>query len=512
MRFTVVHRGSRRPAGTTDQVLLYEDNWNDWFTYQTMYYLSYVDSDGTEHDIGQVKIGQFEQRSSRPDVPDEFTRLSDNFFSLGQDPTYYENLNLLGYEFRQGLLTALHDVALDDGLYAKASKEGVFHRSLMRSVPETMYEGQLRRMANGGARLTPYAFSYTFPPDKRMRRGPLSLSFRVRPESNPPSNIHVIIGRNGAGKTRMLTLMTHALVNPAADPSAVGSFDVVEQTGEENFSNVVSVAFSAFDELQAEPPGANSRGGVRYTYVGLRRQQKPGEEVAVATKSPQLLSREFGESVEKICEVHATLLRWKRALGTLEADPIFAEAEVADSEWETNPKVIRRTAQEKFNNLSSGHKIVLLTITKLVETVEERTLVVLDEPEAHLHPPLLSAFVRALSDLLVDRNGVAIIATHSPVVLQEVPSDCVWKIRRIGRSTAADRPDIQTFGENVGVLTREVFGLEVSQSGYHRLIQDAVTDGLDYGEILDRFEGSLGGEAKGLAQALVAIRGAEASV
>jgi predicted ATP-dependent endonuclease of OLD family len=69
--------------------------------------------------------------------------------------------------------------------------------------------------------------------------------------------------------------------------------------------------------------------------------------------------------------------------------------------------------------MSSGHAIVLLTITRLVATVEEKTLVLLDEPESHLHPPLLSAFIRALSDLLYDRNGVAIIATHSPVVLQE---------------------------------------------------------------------------------------------
>lgn len=41
---------------------------------------------------------------------------------------------------------------------------------------------------------------------------------------------------------------------------------------------------------------------------------------------------------------------------------------------------------------------MLLSITKLVEFVEERSLVLMDEPEAHLHLPLLSAFVRALSD------------------------------------------------------------------------------------------------------------------
>lgn len=42
----------------------------------------------------------------------------------------------------------------------------------------------------------------------------------------------------------------------------------------------------------------------------------------------------------------------------------------------------------------------LLTLTKLVELVEEKTLVILDEPEEHLHPPLVSAFIRALSKLV----------------------------------------------------------------------------------------------------------------
>ncbi len=83
---------------------------------------------------------------------------------------------------------------------------------------------------------------------------------------------------------------------------------------------------------------------------------------------------------------------------------------------------------------------MLLTITRVVETLEERSLVLLDEPEAHLHPPLLSAFIRSLSDLLVNRNGVAIVATHSPVILQEVPKSCAWRIRRIGRQAKIERP------------------------------------------------------------------------
>ena len=163
-------------------------------------------------------------------------------------------------------------------------------------------------------------------------------------------------------------------------------------------------------------------------------------------------------------------------------------------------------ASNLFNRMSSGHAVVLLTITKLVETVEEKTLVLLDEPESHLHPPLLSAFTRALSDLLVNRNGVAIIATHSPVVLQEVPKSCVSILRRIRLTANVDRPESETFAENVGVLTREVFGLEVSQSGFHDLLAISVSQGKSYEEIEQEYHYQLGFEGKAILRSMIAVR------
>jgi len=145
-----------------------------------------------------------------------------------------------------------------------------------------------------------------------------------------------------------------------------------------------------------------------------------------------------------------------------------------------------------------------LTVTRLVETVEERTLVLINEPEAHLHPPLLAAFIRALSELLINRNGVALIATHSPVVLQEVPRSCAWKLRRSGAHARAERPEIETFGENVGVLTREVFGLEVTESGFHKMLGDAIAEIGDYQEILKHFGGEIGGEGRAILRSLLA--------
>ena len=130
----------------------------------------------------------------------------------------------------------------------------------------------------------------------------------------------------------------------------------------------------------------------------------------------------------------------------------------------------------------------------------------MDEPENHLHPPLLAAFIRALSELLIDRNGVALIATHSPVILQEVPKSCVWKINRNGYEVKAERLEIESFGATIGALTREVFGLEVRQSGFHKMLIDEVKKGLDYNSIIEKFNYELGDEARLLLRTLIILR------
>ncbi|WP_420800346.1 AAA family ATPase [Paenibacillus marchantiae] len=128
----------------------------------------------------------------------------------------------------------------------------------------------------------------------------------------------------------------------------------------------------------------------------------------------------------------------------------------------------------------------------------------LDEPEAHLHPPLLSAFIRALSDLLVQRNAIAIIATHSPVILQEVPKSCVWKLRRNGSQLEINRAMAETFGENIESLTSEIFELEITYSDFYKILRDGVEKYGNYEDIVESFNNELGWEAKAILRALLA--------
>lgn len=501
VEFFVSTVGLPVPDGGPNAAILKPIAWDDGFLFETKFHLAVYDVYGVRHEIGDVKIGRAGMMGHRQPVPLEmlahrktqlphsFLQLPDGFFSLGQDESYYQGLKALGGTIRDEVLVSLNDVALTESIFERHIAEKVTLKSLLRFVTPATVRGQFRRLANDGPRLTPYNFTYQLPSRRGAATAPPVIAFDVVPESRPPSNVHVVIGRNGVGKTDLFSRMTSTLVSEA-------------DTHPQDFACIISVSFSAFDSFEMLP---ERRGGVvtpRFAYVGLRRTTNIGDRIGTP-KSAAMLAKEFVSSM-RVCRTGARSARWRKALASLEQDPVFQYAGIAEWGADETQEGDKETARQ-FNRLSSGHKIVLLTITQLVELVEEKTLVLIDEPEGHLHPPLLSAFTRALSDLLVARNGVGLIATHSPVVLQEVPRDCVWKLQRFGAECTAERPGIETFGENVGVLTREVFGLEVTKTGFHQLISAEVELGGTYDDIIARFRGKLGAEAAALLRALTAV-------
>ncbi|MEU9786153.1 AAA family ATPase [Streptomyces phaeochromogenes] len=490
MQFSVLPVRMWPRSPTPRRAFLVKDDWDDYH-FRTTFHLFY--SDGTEiHEIGQVKIGQFGMRErDRTALPDNFESIDERFFSLGQDDTYYEKLRDLGDDIRLGVVSSLRDIAYDQELFFRSMGEEVTRTSLLRSVSYETVVHQFHRIARGGARLTRFDFTYTAPSLGIEGVEPLSLSFAVDPGSSPPTNVHALIGSNGVGKTRLLSNLARAVADGSATAEEVGEVTNLTDVGPV-FANMVSVASSAFDPLKP----VRQTNGTLHAHVTLARASIHGTDGTPAQRFVQLVAGLTG----------ARLARYQTALATLaEADVLFRDADVLGS-TPFAPGFSPADRTGMFDSLSSGHKIVLLAITSLADLVTERTLVLIDEPETHLHPPLLAAFIRAVSDLLADRNGVAVIATHSPVVLQEAPRKCVWMLRRSGDIMRAMRPAIETFGENVGILTHEAFGLEVTRSGFHRDLEKAVDEGLTYQEVLTRFGGELGSEAKSLARVLISAR------
>ncbi|MGE8260237.1 MAG: AAA family ATPase [Stenotrophomonas sp.] len=501
MIFQVIEPGQLpdRILGPTFCLLL--DRWDDWGKYRTQFYLYYFDSSGKRHSIGEVKIGQRGLKPSgtvsegfrAPSLPKSFEYLSDEFFSLGQSDSYYEELNNIPPDVKSRVLHSLRDVAFNLSLLDEFKNEDVIGESLLRHVRLENVTGRLHRLSLGDATLTAFDFSFSIPGMTVDGSENHAVSFSVSPESIPPTNVHAVIGRNGVGKTRLIQNIVFSVLN-AGD----GSTQLIK--GHENwgFTGVVSVSFSAFDDIDF-PTTINA--GMPVNFVGLR---LPGNDGQIKTKNPAQLSDEFVECIKR-CFEGVKRERWRLTTHGLYGDPVFADANPLQL-LEVSPGDLGAAASDYFKRLSSGHKIVLLTVTKLVDLVAEKTLVFLDEPEGHLHPPLLSALVRSVSRLLSSRNGVAIIATHSPVVLQEVPRDCTWIIHRSGRYSNAERPEIETFAENVSVLTRQVFGLEVTHTGFMKMIQDAASVSHNYDQLIQHFGGKLGTEGRLIARGLIAAR------
>ncbi|MEB8237786.1 AAA family ATPase [Raoultella ornithinolytica] len=501
---------------TANNILFLEpDNWDD-FGYKTLFSLYLFDEKGCKHELGNTKIGYIQQSEgwTSEKLPESFIELPPSFFSLGQDADFYQAVFKASLETNYSIkeiLAPLRDVTYSSENLSIAEKNDVFSASLLRSVDHSSITQQFSRILDDKAPLTSFSFSYQR--NQTSSFSGIRLNFETTPNAEPPTNIHILIGRNGVGKTTMLNQMVDTLIPERSKHGTDGAFyqssiwdGSLVQIPDNYFTGVVSVSFSAFDTF-IPPKNRDERDSdIRYRYVGLKKMALEGQWTL---KNNSDLGQDCANSLKVCLALKSKRNRWLKAVETLSSDPNFSEMpleeliEHFESDISEKKSNFEKIAINLFSRMSSGHCIVLLTITNLIETVEEKTLVLIDEPESHLHPPLLSAFTRALSNLLKNRNGVAIIATHSPVVLQEVPKSCVSIINRSRLSSRVDRPNIETFAENVGVLTREVFELEVSKSGFHNLLEDSVRQGSTYDSIISKYDNQLGNEGKAILRSML---------
>lgn len=216
----------------------------------------------------------------------------------------------MGEDVRDKILFGLNDIAKNTNLFEKAIEEQVTKISLLRSVSITSVTGQFRRLAMGGARLSNYKFNFTTPKIKGSS-SKMILSFEVEPESYPPTNIHVLIGRNGVGKTHLINNMINSLIEDNGTSTKYGIFSSEENPNSQRlFANLVSVTFSAFDETEPQPERKDKTAGIQYSYIGLKRI-KIGSEKNLSPKSPTILKNEFVKSVNT-CKISSKVNRWKK--------------------------------------------------------------------------------------------------------------------------------------------------------------------------------------------------------
>lgn len=443
-------------------LLLRADKWDD-FGYKTMYQAEYHSDLDNEVSLGSVKImKRGMQGSSKPiPLPSGDITLSDDYCSLGQALSYYERLlDRLSANDLQEYLRRMKDVVLDEQRAEAFREEEAFSVSLLR-------EGGAQRALSDGPDLIrgeELDKSLAFDFETTVGGSKFVAKFQFGDTDEIPSRINAVIGYNGVGKTRLMANLSHVAWRDAA-----GRKDTAGKHGSLHpvniaFGRVVSISYSAFDTF--DPPRPRNVDGVAsraYVYCGLRdiASGKPSKRL----KGPEQIAGELATALERM----NTEERWNSlnaALAPLMREPSF-QASASTLDFRDEQSVWGPV----FDGLSTGHKISLNIVVQLVGQLENKSLVLIDEPESHLHPPLLAALMKGVTEALVETNSFAIVATHSPVVLQEVATRYVQVLRRYGDQTVVERPLMETFGENVGILTRTVFNLDNAESDYEGVLQ-----------------------------------------
>lgn len=524
---------------------LVRDNWND-YGYETSYVLYAKEKEGAVR-VGTVKIMHFENDlNSDQTVTDDFDKLGKKFISIGDSLDYYERLNELPEEDRELILEALLDAvryqdripefrtkpAWSVSLFRGGSSEGLPRErqdAFIRDA-EAILTGNFTKLADLDTQFSfrPHgwnnALEVSYDAPKFSRPTPmLSSGTGVRPRI--PHRIAVLIGRNGAGKSTLLANLARVAHASPKDRTQRGikSLGVLKPEGL-GFTRLIAVSYSAFDSFSL--PGTTigelkqiaedvERGEGRYIFCGLRdvvsevredlERLQAEKDVAnnemrvrivdrrpsTQLKSLETLSDEFVRLLEKISGSEKRLENFDASLA-----PILAELSFEVNEEEGIQGLLGDDPKKSFLLLSTGHKIILHVIASIVAHAAPRSLILFDEPETHLHPPLTAALMTAVRVALERNDAFAVIATHSPIVLQETLSRHVRIIERAAGETVLRQPSGETFGENVGTLVYDTFGVTSGTTDFHDVLDQLIKLHETVDEIDDYFSPGLSAQAR----------------
>ena len=323
------------------------------------------------------------------------------------------------------------------------------------------------------------------------------LIFHKRKKSYLPMNVYGIVGGNGSGKSYKLEEIIKRHVN-----------------NDNNFSQIIHFSLSPFDNeievnnIKLTDKYLDEEGNILYEKVGFVSVKNPLIETVIdklASLELEEIKNSFVEKYRnndgrqllddknqllknKIHEINIgdsfrwyiqslildliaseeKLELWEKALYYFSFEPWAQDIRAAFCD-----RTIELSDFEKISKLSSGQATILLYLTKLVFCVNQGSLVIFDEPETFMHPPMIKSFIRAVSEIVNRVGAFCLVATHSPVVIQEIPHCNVYKLDSNHNISSII---YKTYGQNLDALYKNIYGVELQNTGYNSLLIERVKD------------------------------------
>lgn len=294
-----------------------------------------------------------------------------------------------------------------------------------------------------------------------------NLQFQFDHSADLPKRIAVIIGKNGVGKSQTLGRIARAAIE--------GSSELTD--GTKNGRPLINrlLAFAPTNEAESVfPSDKRKRPRIWYQRYSLNRSRRSRRndyvsdlivQVARSTQTIALKTRWeiFFEAISAITspeQLHLVTTSSDASYVPLNLLPIGAEQRILERFASIDvKKEPARVIDGKGYPLSSGEISFIKFAAQVSLHIENGSLLLLDEPETHLHPNFISKFVALLDGLLDLTGSSAIIATHSVYFVREVFREQVTILSvDSGGMVGAVRPKLRTFGADVGAISYFVFG------------------------------------------------------
>ncbi len=447
---------------------LKSNGWDDYDN-ETTFYLTYFESKLNYNNIGKVKITDGENVITENVIFKGFTTLPTSFCSIGQSEEYYKIIKKVFKQKFRSILLALRDAAYFTEINDLFSSNPIFIKSLLRDDDVEKLSRNLRYILEGRSVLNKYKFTYNFTPNYAKTAINIELNYNDSLEFS--DRIYTIIGKNGTGKTQLITNLPVDLSNKISE-----AFSPHKPL----FSKVIAVSYSIFDNFNAPNPSTD----FNYVHCGLLNSDKK-----LSTREEK--NTELINAYKKKIKYHYRVDRWRNILlNFIDKDllkDVFLERECEfykDNSYELN--------ENKFisiiDKLSSGQSIMLEIITKIIANIRYDSLILFDEPETHLHPNAIAQLISSIYELVEEFDSYCLITTHSPIIIQNVFGKNVYVMEKDGDYPILRKINNECFGENLTVLTEDVFGNKNVEKHYKVILDKMIDTYYDYEFIISILE------------------------
>lgn len=432
-------------------VLTFDFLWND-YSYYTRYRLYYV-KNGVPTDVGEVKIMKRGTSNTSEQLPKQFVALDQEYCSLGMSPSYYRRMRSLFGNDARIVLSQLRDTAFYEAIYKEFEDDSEYKTSLLRDNDSERARREGRYCVYGRDMDDAYAFKYNY---KLPYPGEdVEITFNYKYNGQDYERIVGIIGENGVGKTSLIKQILHSLVTD--DNSNF-------TTPRPLFSSVLMISYSPFDlyriDTQGKPPFIN------YEYSGLMKDKE-----LMFSVEDQVNTLE--ENIKTIYRRRYSFAKkWEELI-----NKVIPQESVTKYITEGDGNDVEVNKEGLLNlcmNASSGETMYLYSISAIMAKIRSDSLIIMDEPEQHLHPRAITSLMHSLYNILEEYESYGLISTHSPYVIRELVSPNVMIFKRHENELSVKRIGIESFGEDVSVLSDIVFGNMSEQKRYEAFILEVV--------------------------------------